>query len=94
MIWQMTSPKRVLGALLMTTLVSACSGSGNGTPYTPPPLDPRDEAECDDPGVGSEAISSLAQNRVALADCARRHANVVQQYNDVRGRMGVEKGPL
>lgn len=78
---------------LILLLLSGCGESNKAAPYEPPPLDPRDEKKCYDPGVGDEAISTLAETRVALADCAGKHTNVVTQYNDVRDRMGVEEGP-
>ncbi|QXN72656.1 hypothetical protein RCZAHN_47 [Rhodobacter phage RcZahn] len=53
-----------------------------------PPLDPRDEQPCDDPGVEGTFGQALADNRVALADCRQRHENVVEAYNDVRHRIG------
>lgn len=80
--------------LSILTLVTACSESDKAAPYKAPPLDPRDERPCYDPGVTSEAIETIAQTRVALADCTRKHRNVVSQYNDVRGRMGATEGPL
>lgn len=48
-----------------------------------PRLDPRDEASCVDPGVRGNAIQALADNRFALAECSRKHGNVVGQYNAV-----------
>lgn len=74
--------------LSLTTFVSGCFGLTE-TVYVPagttvPALDPRDEAVCPDPGVVGTALSALADNRLALADCRRRHANVVGQYNSVR----------
>lgn len=83
-----------MAALLILTLVSACSKSGEGAaPYQAPALDPRDEKPCYDPGVGGEAITSLGQHRVALADCRKKHENVVEQYNQVRQDLG-KKGPI
>lgn len=73
-------------------LLSGCGESSKAVPYEPPPLDPRDEKLCYDPGVGVEAISTVAETRVALADCAGKHSNVVTQYNSVRDRMGTNKG--
>lgn len=57
-----------------------------------PKLDSRDEAGCYDPGVDRDAFVAVGENRVALADCRRRHKNVVDQYNDVRLNLGTGKG--
>lgn len=73
-------------------LLTACGTSSKSVPFEAPPLDPRDEKPCYDPGVGDEAISTLAETRVALADCTERHGNVVEQYNEVRENMG-KSGP-
>jgi len=79
---------KALSVLFLTTFVSGCLGSTEptivvGTPV--PKLDPRDEATCPDPGVRGNAVQALAENRLALADCRRRHANVVEQYNTIYG---------
>lgn len=77
--------------VLITIPVSGCLGSNEtATPYQAPPLDPRDEAVCYDPGIGQEAIDSLGRTRVALADCRKKHQNVISQYNQVRERLGRE----
>jgi len=69
--------------------VSGCFGSNeSAAPYQAPPLDPRDEKACYDPGVTDEAFESLAQNRLALAECRKKHANVVGQYNRIRNELG------
>jgi hypothetical protein len=74
-------------------LLIGCGTSADGpAAYQAPPLDPRDEKDCYDPGVGDEALASLGDNRVALADCRRKHRNVVRQYNRVRADLG-QKGP-
>jgi len=80
---------RTLPALLILQLVSGCFGSNEAaTPYQAPPLDPRDEEICYDPGVGNEAIDTIGSTRVALADCRKKHQNVVKQYNQVRSELG------
>ena len=85
---------RALAALLVLTLGSGCLGSNEAAaPYQAPPLDPRDEKACYDPGVGDEAISTLGSTRVALADCRKKHQNIVEQYNQVRADLG-RKGPF
>lgn len=92
--WQKKSALRVGVVFSILMSASACNVFGRAPQLEHvPALDPRDEAECTDPGVGAEAIVALAENRVALADCARRHANVVRQYNDVRQQMGEQKEP-
>jgi len=79
-------------ALLILLSLIACGPSSSALLVKAPPLDPRDEAECYDPGVGAEAISTLGETRVALADCRKKHQNVVEQYNEVRADLG-GKGP-
>ncbi|MCV6603412.1 MAG: hypothetical protein OIF54_17920 [Cohaesibacter sp.] len=43
-------------------------------------------AQCQDPGVkaGRDARRELARNRAALADCKKRHRDMVTFYGDVR----------
>lgn len=63
--------------------------SGKPSTATPiPPLQAADAAPCYDPGVGRDAIESLANARVALASCRKKQQNVVNQYNDVRTTFG------
>ena len=71
-------------------LVSGCFGSGSDkpAPYQAPPLDPRDEKVCYDPGIKGDSISALGDTRTALADCRRKHKNVVNQYRSVRVELG------
>lgn len=67
--------------------VSGCLGLNDfqspvvGSPV--PKLDPRDEMSCVDPGVRGNVVQALADNRLALAVCSRKHANVVAQYAEV-----------
>ena len=76
-------------ALFLMTFVIGCSESNEGAaPYQAPPLDQRDETPCYDPGVDSDAIKAIAENRVALAACRKKHQNVVDQYEDVRSNLG------
>lgn len=84
---------RIGAALSALLILSACDPSSKAAPYKPPALDPRDEKPCYDPGVGTEAITTLGKTRVALVDCTRKHQNVVDQYNAVRDRMGATEGP-
>lgn len=81
-------------ALSLLTLLSACGQSGSPVGPAPlPPLDPRDAAACSFPEIGTEALSSLTRHRVALAECSRKHQNVVSQYQDARQTFGSGKGP-
>lgn len=81
-----------LAGLILLSLI-ACAPSNEAAPYKAPVLDPRDEKACYDPGVGEDAIEALGAHRVALAECRRKHQNVVNQYNEVRSDLGT-KGPL
>lgn len=84
-------PVLTLPVLLILTLGSGCSESNEAAaPYQAPPLDPRDQKACYDPGVGDEAIASLGAHRVALADCRKKHQNVVKQYEQVRQELGLK----
>jgi len=77
---------KAISAIFLTIFVSGCAGFNSPPPTvgTPVPrLDPRDEARCIDPGVRGNAVQALADNRLALAECSRKHANVVGQYNEV-----------
>lgn len=81
-------------AIFLMMFVNACSKSNKGTADVPiPRLDPRDEKPCYEPGVSTDALDSLVENRIALAECRRKHGNVVQQYNDVVEGFGKEEGP-
>lgn len=55
-----------------------------------PALDARDATACYDPGVEGTYSEALTANRVALADCRRKHGNVVAQYEEVRDKLGPE----
>ncbi len=74
----------------LTMLVSGCLGLGEevAAPYQAPPLDARDEKMCYDPGIKGDSISALGDTRTALADCRRKHKNVVNQYRSVRVELG------
>jgi hypothetical protein len=41
---------------------------------------------CKDPGVKADepVLTEFAKNRLALAECKRKHANAVKFYNDMR----------
>ncbi|MCH2165926.1 MAG: hypothetical protein MK098_14965 [Marinovum sp.] len=78
-------------------MLSACAGSGNSpvaqlpsqdtTARIVPELSSEDARACYDPGVpdGVSALEIIADTRVALGDCKRRHARVVTQYNQIKG---------
>lgn len=53
-----------------------------------PPLAAGDAEPCPDPGVkdGANSKAELATNRLAFADCKRRHGRVVKQYQDAEQR--------
>lgn len=72
--------------------VSGCFGSSEPTtkPQPIPPLTPYAEAECPDPGIATDAIKALAENRLALADCRKRKQVAVRQYNEVKAAFGVQ----
>jgi len=55
-----------------------------------PPLPHDLAATCEDPGVrgGRSAITELARNRKALADCRQRHTDTVVFYDDLREKLG------
>jgi hypothetical protein len=44
---------------------------------------------CKDPGVKADApvLTEFAKNRLALAECKRKHANAVKFYDDMRRRV-------
>lgn len=74
--------------------VTGCSVFGSvqpkPAPYQPPELDPRDKKACYDPGIEGDALSALGDTRVALADCRKKHENVVDQYEAVRVKQGTQ----
>ena len=84
----------VAAALFLLTFGSGCAAFGKAGPaaYQAPPLDVRDKSPCTDPGVGEEALTALAETRVALADCSEKHGNVVRQYEAVRAGLGKTEG--
>ena len=88
----MTSFWTRAAAVLSTTIfVSACDPYARTSTAIPiPALDPRDEAPCEDASVDGGAVQIAAQARLALAICRGKHQNVVEQYNDVRDRFGVQ----
>lgn len=65
-----------------------------------PDLDQRDAQACADPGVqdGANPIEVIAETRVALGDCRRKHARVVALYNRIKaviaGELATERGAL
>ena len=92
-----SSRQGVLFALLATMMLGGCATSGERVivaPAKPLPEAPAELAQtCPDPGVraGKPALSELARNRVALAQCRDRHERLVTFYGEVkRGRDGNE----
>lgn len=81
---------RTATALSLTMFVSGCFGSAVEVIPTVelPPLDPRDEQSCYDPGVQGTYGEALASTRTALVICIERHENVVRNYNEARSRTG------
>ncbi|MCA1775703.1 MAG: hypothetical protein LC676_08880 [Loktanella sp.] len=80
---------RPLTALVALVLAAACGQTEpvGLAPRSVPDLDPRDERTCYDPGVEGSYRDALAENRLALADCRLRHANVVEAYLQVMERV-------
>lgn len=79
--------------IFLTMFVASCSIFGDQpppiVPVNLPPLDPRTEQPCYDPGVNGNYGEALTDNRVALADCRKKHADAVAAYN--KGRQGLAK---
>ena len=76
-------------ACLATLMLGGCATSSSVTPALPPlPADLA--AGCADPGVraGRSALTELARNRKALAECRRRHGDTVTFYDDLRDGLG------
>lgn len=50
-----------------------------------PPLSAEDRAACADPGVKDNAAAKaeIGRQRLALAECSRKHGRVVSQYQDL-----------
>lgn len=92
--WRNISKTLAPLALSLTIFVSGCGRSTDGRIVVElPPLDPRDEKPCYDPGIAEDAFDALGEHRVALADCRRRHQNAIDQYNEARTQIGTGKGP-
>lgn len=90
--WNYRHPAKAV--LCLTVLLSGCGPSSRPSTDPPiPPLSPRDEAVCYDPGVNRDAIVAVAETRLALASCRRSKQNVVAQYNEVRDSFGQNEGP-
>jgi len=78
-------------ALSLLTMLAGCAASADvpvPKPRPLPPLAAADAETCPDPGVreGGNAKTELATNRLAFADCKRRHGRVVKQYQDAEQR--------
>jgi hypothetical protein len=73
--------KAVVLALLTLTLAAGSCRSGHSVLIQPvPALDPALAQLCSDPGVAHDAVVALVQNRQAWAECAARHAAVVEAW--------------
>ena len=80
-------------AFLLPTLLAGCTTYGSvPVPSVLPPLPYDLAADCDDPGVrgGKSAITEIARNRKALAECKARHRDTVGFYDGLRAKMGAE----
>lgn len=76
-------------ALILTVLLSACGQSTEIVPQVvrpdlPDVLPLETRAACYDPGVTNDALADMAQHRVALADCRRKHAASVTAFDALR----------
>lgn len=68
-------------ALLTLTLAAGSCLSGQPIQIQPtPPLDPELARRCYDPGSVGEAFADWVRTRQAWADCAGRHAAVVDAW--------------
>ncbi|MDZ7822997.1 MAG: hypothetical protein U5K75_02425 [Ahrensia sp.] len=56
------------------------------SPQALPDIPALDALACRDPGVtaGQPALNQLAENRLALGECRRRHGRVVNFYKDLQ----------
>lgn len=70
-------------ALSAAATLAGCQTSGNL-----PPLSASLVAKCSDPGVraGKPALTELARNRLALAECSHKHRDIVSFYQDLERR--------
>lgn len=66
--------------------LAGCKTSGDPTTLTLPVLPGSLAAACRDPGVraGQPALGELARNRLALAECNRKHRATVSFYESLR----------
>lgn len=91
MIWRNLLQKPLLPiAIFLLTFATACGPSADSVSggVILPAIDPRDAAPCYDPGVEGTYSAALRVNRVALADCRRKQANLVALYNEARSQLG------
>ncbi len=74
---------------MMTLAACATSGSRVAASVTLPPMPQSTASPCKDPGVksGAPVLTEFAKNRLALAECKRKHANAVKFYDDIRRRV-------
>lgn len=82
------SARKASVALLTMTLAAGCSKFDDPGPVAVgpelPPLPAELSRECPDPGVATDAVVALAQNRVALAGCRRLHRDTVIFYKGLQ----------
>lgn len=75
---------------LLPMMLAACQGSGSGLVKPQLPLLPANlSTPCRDPGVtaGRPVLSEFARSRQALAECRRKHRDLVAYYTDLRARL-------
>jgi hypothetical protein len=79
-------------------MLNGCAKSGNKSAAPPivdleataiaviPALSREDKKRCYDPGIPAEvdALEIIANHRLALGDCRRRHGRVVAQYGEIK----------
>jgi hypothetical protein len=71
----------------MSGTLFGCATSDKGLAPISLPVLPADLAlACRDPGVraGQPALGELARNRLALAECSRKHRDTVTFYEELR----------
>lgn len=70
-------------------MLASCALSGSKVPVPAirpvPPLSAEDKAACVDPGVRDHAVAQaeIGRQRLAFAECTRKHGRVVNQYQDI-----------
>lgn len=79
---------RSIAVSLLAALLAGClhSGRPGAIQSELPPLPGTLALDCHDPGVRADrpVLVEFAHNRLALADCRRRHRDTVSFYDDLR----------